>query len=275
MPQAAFLLLCFPFCCQERSRSLDFEIGLGTRKGSAGQDGVGPNRPCRAVSWRLHKFRMRKGFILQETENWVWDIVSFVLLSLSLPDKRFAHRPSSTEKLKGSWNVLHGCSPSFRLKNQWYAVKRLFPNKYAHKNKYLPADCTLMKVVDSENWLWVSDILQVAFVGMHSQDAAWGFCHRIGKMEKHLTYGKEIEETPFNSYKLTVSVPNSGSSGGCSEGTVLFPKLGMGEPLRTRGSTGHLLSWDAGEGSLNDLYCDNTTSNIFFFKWLSSGKENP
>lgn len=112
MPQAAFLLLCFPFCCQERSRSLDLGIGLGTGKGSAGQDGVGPNRPCRAVSWRLHKFRMRKGFILQETENWVWDIVSFVLLSLSLPDKRFAHRPSSTEKLKGSWNVLRGCSPS-------------------------------------------------------------------------------------------------------------------------------------------------------------------
>lgn len=51
-----------------------------------------------------------------------------------------------------------------------------------------------MKVVDSENWLWVSDIPQVTFVGMHSRDAAWGFCHRIGKMEKHLTYGKEIKK---------------------------------------------------------------------------------
>lgn len=56
------------------SRSLDLGIGLGIRKGSA-RDGTD-----RAGS--LHKFRVRKGFGLEETENWIWDLVRFVLLSL-------------------------------------------------------------------------------------------------------------------------------------------------------------------------------------------------
>lgn len=129
------------------------------------------------------------------------------------------------------------------------SLKR-FPNKYAHKNKYLPADCVLMKVVDSESCLWVSDILQFPFVGMHSQDLSWCFCHRIGEMRKHLTFGQEIKETPLSSYKPTASVPKQA----VWEGAIA--KAGNG---RTRGSIRHLLSWDEGEGSLNDVYCDNTT----------------
>lgn len=34
IPQAAFLLLCFPVSCQERSRSLNLGIGLGIRRAS-------------------------------------------------------------------------------------------------------------------------------------------------------------------------------------------------------------------------------------------------
>lgn len=43
---------------------------------------------------------------------------------------------------------------------------------------------------------------------MHSQDAAWCFCHRIGKVKKHLTYGIEIKQKKPPSIDTNLQCPN-------------------------------------------------------------------
>lgn len=183
IPWAAFLLLCFPVSCQERSRSL--ELAWESER-------MGPNRPCRAGSWRLHKFRMREGFFIGGSRKLglgSCEVCSAFPLS---PWQTFC-RPSNTENHRGNWNVLHGCNPpSSDLKINDMQFKDGFQINVPIKiNIYQLIVCWWKLALKAD---WVSNIPQLTFIGMHSQDAAWCFCHRVGKMKKHLTCEKEIKQ---------------------------------------------------------------------------------